>query len=101
MSHDFGFRDIAYTEMLKYMRPYMVKLASELATGVKSSQYRLRGPAGIRAQLYNVKLRKLEMDFNYEGDNKSFHVLNAVSPAFTCSMPFTDYLMDKIEELIS
>ena len=37
------------------------------------------------------------MDFRFEGDERSFHVLNAVSPAFTCAMPFSEYLVDRIE----
>ena len=101
LRNDFDFRSLAYNELLKYMRSHMVKLASELAIGVKTNQYQTRGPAGIRAQLYNIKKRKLEMDFNYEGDDKSFHVLNAVSPAFTCSFSFTKFLFDKIDKLIN
>jgi hypothetical protein len=37
------------------------------------------------------------MDFVLEGDRQSMHVLNAVSPAFTCSLPFADYVCDRIE----
>jgi hypothetical protein len=36
------------------------------------------------------------MDFRHEGDDRSFHVLNAVSPGFTCSMPFAGHLCDEI-----
>jgi len=39
------------------------------------------------------------MDFLHEGDDRSFHVLNAVSPAFTCSFPFSRYLAEAIERL--
>ncbi len=55
------------------------------------------GKPGIRAQLLDIKEGKLEMDFVIEGDNKSMHVLNAVSPAFTCSIPFSQYLGKKIQ----
>jgi hypothetical protein len=37
------------------------------------------------------------MDFVLEGDERSMHVLNAVSPAFTCSLPFADSVCDRIE----
>jgi hypothetical protein len=37
------------------------------------------------------------MDFVLEGDHRSMHVLNAVSPAFTCSLPFAEYVCDQIE----
>jgi len=41
------------------------------------------------------------MDFRYEGDDRSFHVLNAVSPAFTCAIPFCAYLVDQIAVLVA
>jgi hypothetical protein len=40
------------------------------------------------------------MDFVLEGDARSMHVLNAVSPAFTCSLPFAAHVVDRIENLI-
>jgi len=49
--------------------------------------------------LFNTKSKSLEMDFCYQGDEHSFHVLNAVSPAFTCSMPFARLMVDKIEQM--
>lgn len=95
-----GFRKLATKELLKYRKLYMLKLAGELADGVRKEMFTRRGPSGIRAQLFNLKTRRLEMDFHYEGDSYSFHVLNAVSPAFTCSMPFTDFLVDQIAGLV-
>ena len=79
----------------------MVRLASDLVSGINGSQFDRWGPAGIRAQLVDIRERKLEMDFCYEGDDRSFHVLNAVSPAFTCAVPFTKYLFEEIESLVS
>jgi L-2-hydroxyglutarate oxidase len=96
-----GFRRLAWQELSKQFRSEMVNLAADLASGVSVRHYRRWGKPGIRAQLYSLKERRLEMDFRYEGDEKSFHVLNAVSPAFTCSIPFTRYLFDQIERLTS
>jgi L-2-hydroxyglutarate oxidase LhgO len=95
------FRRLARHELSKQFRTEMVKLASELASGVAVSDFRRWGKPGIRAQLYDQKAGRLEMDFRYEGDDKSFHVLNAVSPAFTCSLPFSRYLFDQIEHKMS
>jgi len=39
------------------------------------------------------------MDFVTEGDERSLHILNAVSPAFTCALPFADFACDKIADL--
>jgi hypothetical protein len=44
-----------------------------------------------------MKERKLVMDFAIEADAKSLHVLNAVSPAFTCAIPFARYVCDLVE----
>ncbi|MDQ4080218.1 MAG: FAD-dependent oxidoreductase [Gemmatimonadota bacterium] len=98
LRNDFGFRDHAMVELRKYSRRYLVKEAAELADGLEPRKFRHWGPPGIRAQLFDVQTRKLEMDFRFEGDDRSFHVLNAVSPAFTCSLPFAEFLVDQIEK---
>ena len=55
----------------------------------------------MRAQLINTRTRRLEMDFICMGDDRSFHVLNAVSPAFTCAFPFARYVADEVESLVA
>lgn len=97
LSANFDFRKLAIEEMQKYSRPHLVSLAARLAHGVKASDYTHWGEPGIRAQLLDIKSRKLEMDFVIEGDEKSTHVLNAVSPGWTCSIPFAGYVVDRIE----
>jgi len=92
----FDFGMLAMKEMAKFSKSRMVSLASELAEGVKSEHYRNWGRPGIRAQLINTKKQTLEMDFVLEGDDKSMHVLNAVSPAFTCSIPFSEHVCKQI-----
>ena len=77
----------------------MISLASSLAEGIELKNFQKWGEPGIRAQLVNIRTKKLEMDFVAEGDDKSLHILNAVSPAFTCALPFADFACDKIAEL--
>ena len=96
-SAGFEFRRLAVEEMRKYRRRHLVALAGELATDVKPEHWRRWGRAGIRAQLLDIRTRKLEMDFVIEGDRRSMHVLNAVSPGWTCSLPFASYVVDAIE----
>jgi len=93
----FDFKRIAAGETLKYFRARLVSLAKSLLDGVKLRDYRHWGKPGIRAQLLHLKTRKLEMDFVLQGDRKSLHVLNAVSPAWTCSLPFANYVCDKVQ----
>jgi len=93
----FDFRALALDEIRKYSRARMVALASVLLTGVKREDYRKWGRPGIRAQLVNIKRRKLEMDFVIQGDKRSLHILNAVSPGFTCAIPFAQYVCGQIQ----
>lgn len=95
-----GMWRLAAGELRKRSRRRLLDLASELVRGIDYRQIRRWGESGIRAQLYDVEARKLEMDFRYEGDDRSFHVLNAVSPAFTCALPFSRFLFERIRGLM-
>ncbi len=92
----FEFRRLAIEEFSKRSRRQMVKLASELLKGVDLNHYKRWGKPGIRAQLLDLRTRELEMDFVLEGDENSMHVLNAVSPGWTCAMPFAEYVCEQI-----
>jgi len=96
--NDFGFRRLALAELRAHGRRALVRRAARLVDGVRAARFRRWGRPGIRAQLFDVRERRLEMDFRYEGDDRSFHVLNAVSPAFTCALPLAEYLVQRIEE---
>jgi len=54
--------------------------------------------AGIRAQLVSKKNKNLVMDFIIEKRENSLHILNAVSPAFTSSLSFANYVLDIMED---
>jgi L-2-hydroxyglutarate oxidase LhgO len=96
----FEFRRLAIEEVKKYSRRRMVNLASQLVEGVRLEQYSKWGKPGIRAQLLDIRKRRLEMDFVLEGDDHSMHILNAVSPGFTCSLPFSQYVCDRIQQAV-
>ncbi|MBL1142414.1 MAG: L-2-hydroxyglutarate oxidase [Proteobacteria bacterium] len=101
LANNFGFRKLAINEMMKYSKRKLVQLAGSLVREINQDGFVHWGKPGIRAQLINIKTKELEMDFKYEGDETSFHVLNAVSPAFTCAIPFSEYLVKKIKEKIN
>jgi L-2-hydroxyglutarate oxidase LhgO len=101
LSSTFDFQKLALEEVQKYSRSRLVTLASKLAHGVRPEHYKRWGEPGIRAQLLDIKKRKLEMDFVIEGDARSTHLLNAVSPGWTCAIPFARYAVDQIERAMS
>lgn len=97
--NDFGFRSLALDEIRKYRRETLVRLAARLVPAAREDDFIQWGRPGIRAQLLDTRSRRMVMDFLHEGDDRSFHVLNAVSPGFTCAMPFAGHLVDEIERL--
>jgi L-2-hydroxyglutarate oxidase LhgO len=100
-SSGFNFKRLAFEELKKYSRARMVSLASALIENIRKDNYKKWGKPGIRAQLLDIKEKKLEMDFVLEGDDKSMHILNAVSPAFTCAIPFSQYICKEIQSRIN
>jgi L-2-hydroxyglutarate oxidase LhgO len=96
----FDFRRLAREELKKIARRTLVAQAARLATGLEASQYTRWGRPGIRAQLVDLRTRTLVQDFVLEGDRASFHVLNAVSPGWTCAVPFASFVCDRIDALL-
>lgn len=97
LSNRFNFRSLAFEEMKKYKRKHFIALAKRMLYTLDEEKFNEWSPAGIRAQLIHKKSLELVQDFVIEGDHKSTHILNAVSPAFTCSFAFANYLVDEIE----
>jgi L-2-hydroxyglutarate oxidase LhgO len=94
LSNAFGFRALAFEEMRKYNKSYFVNLATSMVHHIDKSGFTEWSKPGIRAQLLNTQTLELVMDFVVEGDGTTIHVLNAVSPAFTCSFPFSKWVVD-------
>ncbi len=97
MTRDASLRRHALAELRKTRRG-IVALAATLASNVNVADYTRWGKPGIRAQLYDIRRHALEMDFVIEGDSHSLHILNAVSPGFTCALPFAEHVVDRIEQ---
>ncbi len=90
----FGFRDLAFEEIKKYNKKYFTSLAASMVENIDTKGFREWSKPGIRAQLLNTKTLELLQDFVVEADDKSIHILNAVSPAFTSSMPFARWVVE-------
>ena len=82
------------SELPKYSRRWLVHQARELVPTAQG--FTVKGAPGIRAQLMHKATGRLEMDFVVRGDERSTHVLNAVSPAWTSSLAFAQYVVDGI-----
>jgi L-2-hydroxyglutarate oxidase LhgO len=73
----------------------LVKKSAELVPLAREVSAWKRKPSGIRAQLLKIDLKKLEQDFVVEGDANSTHLLNIVSPGWTSSIPFANWIVEK------
>lgn len=90
----FNFRSLAYEELKKLNQNYLKNVASKLVKDVDLSSFDTWGKPGIRSQLIDLRDLSLAQDFIVEQDENSVHILNAVSPAFTCSFPFSEWIID-------
>jgi L-2-hydroxyglutarate oxidase len=89
-----NFRKLAFDEIRKQTISSLVSEANSFLPSIEQMKFENWGKPGIRAQLIDLKEKSLIMDFVIEGDNNSVHILNAISPAFTCAIPFADYVID-------
>lgn len=90
----FGFRKLAFSEVKKYLKSHLLELAKNLTKDMNSKGYKEWSTPGIRAQLLDTNTLELVQDFVVQSDEKSVHVLNAVSPAFTSSIPFAKWVVE-------
>jgi L-2-hydroxyglutarate oxidase len=91
------FRSIAWREILKVSTSGFFREARGLAVGFEAADLLPGKEPGIRAQLVQTKTAELVNDFVIESGVKSTHILNAVSPAFTSSLPFAEHVVSKIK----
>ena len=90
---------VAWDELNKsYRKGRFVSAAQGLVPSVESDDFR-RSYAGIRAQLVSADGRLIK-DPRFEAGPDSLHVLNAVSPGLTSSLPFGDHLADQVIEAV-
>ncbi len=83
------------TEFPQLFESALVEKSSKLVPSAKNVDIWERKPSGIRAQLLRHDTRELEQDFVVEGDSASTHLLNIVSPGWTSSIPFAEWVVNK------
>lgn len=94
-----GMRTLIHNEMRRLSKDAFVNEAKKLVPKVTSADVISCAKRGIRAQLFDKQKNAIEMDFVVESTANSLHVLNAVSPAFTCGFSFARYLTDQITKV--
>ncbi len=89
---DFDFLQIALEELkLSMSKKAFLKAARELVPAISEDDFQ-PDQSGMRAQLVDRKGHLVE-DFLFERTDKSFHILNAVSPAMTSALSFAEHVV--------
>lgn len=91
----FNFRSLAFEEFRKYSKKHLASLARNMVKTIDETKFDQWSTPGIRAQLLDTETLELVQDFVVKGDESSVHILNAVSPAFTCSLAFAEWVVDQ------
>lgn len=91
---DRGFRRAALSESRKYIGRFMFREAQRLVPALEPGDLTRSEKVGVRPQLVHWREKKLVMDFVVLAEEDGVHVLNAISPAFTSSMAFAEYVVD-------
>lgn len=91
-----GFRHYVHTEAPHLVKAGFLRAARRILPAMRAEDLLPDKKVGIRAQLVDRENGKLEMDFVIESGERSTHVLNAVSPAFTCALPFGEMVADNV-----
>ncbi len=94
ISNNQGFRRFSHEEAFRFLKKNFTKAVQALVPDIKEEHLLTSNKVGIRAQLLNTRTRQLEMDFFVERKDNTIHVLNAVSPAFTSSLKFSQLLVN-------
>ena len=84
------------SEFPKLLTSSLLGAASEIVPTARAVKGWKNLKPGIRAQLVNTKSGELVTDFLIEGDSRSTHILNAVSPGWTAALPFGSYIADRV-----
>ena len=91
-----GFRYYVHHEALNNIKSRFTKSAQKLVSGLLEKDLIYSSKCGIRPQLINKETSELVMDLKIEETECSFHILNAISPAFTASFAFAELIVGRV-----
>lgn len=96
-----GFRRLAWQEGRRCLKSGFAAAARAILPALRTEHLLPCAKRGIRAQLLNRHTGRLVNDFVVEKGPASTHILNAISPAWTCAFPFARHVVDNFIEKAS
>ena len=89
-----GFRKYVNDQAFLGFPFLFLKASQELIPNLKYNDIEPSQKVGLRAQLFNMNNKKIVNDFLCISYSNSTHILNSISPAFTASFAFADFIID-------
>ena len=91
-------RNLAIRELKMLTKGGLINEIKKLIKNIESEDLNFyEEKTGIRSQIFDNKSKNLINDFVVKKfNNNQIHVLNAVSPAFTASFGFADYIIKEM-----
>jgi L-2-hydroxyglutarate oxidase LhgO len=96
-----GFRQFAHEEGGRYFKTLFAKAAQALVPAIRPEHLLPSEKVGIRPQFLNTQTHSLVMDFLVERGERSTHILNAISPAYTGAFAFAQFVLDNYFEPVN
>lgn len=94
VNNTFNFRDLALSEVKKQSKKGLMAHAAHLVKDIHLFKPVAWGSSGIMPRLYDIKKQEIVDDFLIEKSANSIHIVNSVSPAFTASFAFSEYVVE-------
>ena len=91
------FRRVACSEPKRYIHRWFYNEAKQLVQHLRPEDLMPSQKIGIRPQLVDWTTKELVMDFMIEKKDNHIHILNAISPAFSCCFSFAKHVVDHIK----
>jgi L-2-hydroxyglutarate oxidase LhgO len=88
-----GFRRLAWQEGRRYFKYWFTQAVRAIVPSLEPQNLIPSDKIGIRAQMYQYSTKKLVDDFVIEKGENSTHILNSISPAWTCSFPVAEMII--------
>ena len=87
-----GFRNLAFQEIKRLTKRGFVSEARKILPRLTQSMLQPTPKAGVRAQIFDRSKGQLVTDFLAVKGDRSLHILNSISPAWTCSFGLAEYI---------
>lgn len=101
LANRFGFRDLAINEFQYLFKNRIIREAQKLtAKQLDNENFEWYSP-GIRAQLFDSSKKDLVSDFVIVRDGDHFHLLNSISPAWTCSFQTSKNVVNAVADYLA